>query len=141
MGVSLNFGEFVWFFWGFLFFIFFPFLLFEGFVWGRRNKTSEIGCCGICPKSGGFGGFSVVFVLVSFEEAPLSDGVVVDSLPTKSVPSEQQLLLFDEALLALLLLLLGFVTISFCKTFHKKKNKKKKKRFKFITLGNLLFFY
>lgn len=47
-----------------------------------------------------------------FEEALLSDDVVVRSLPTKSVPSEQQLLLSDEALLALLLLL-GFVLIGF----------------------------
>jgi hypothetical protein len=98
------------------FFIYlFPYFL------GRCRRTNTIPLpqkLGICAKSGGFGGFRVVFVLVCFEEALLSDVVVVDSLPTKSVPSEQQLLLFDEALLAVLLLLLGFVTISFCKTFH-----------------------
>jgi hypothetical protein len=110
----------------------------RGLFGDEERKPEKLGACGICPKSGGFAGFRVVFVLVCFEEALLSDDVVVYSLPTKSVPSQQQLLLFDKALLALLLLLLGFFTISFCKAFHKKK--KKKKRFKFITLGNLLFF-
>ncbi len=148
MGVSLNFGGFFGFFGGWggggaresLFFFFWcPSFFLRGLFGDEERKPEKLGACGICPKSGGFAGFRVVFVLVCFEEALLSDDVVVYSLPTKSVPSQQQLLLFDEALLALLLLLLGFVTISFCKTFHKKKTKKKK-RFKFITLGNLLFF-
>jgi hypothetical protein len=141
LGVSLNFGGFFGFFWGGeggggSFFC--PCLFLWGLFGVEERKPEKLGACGICPKSGGFAGFRVVFVLVCFEEALLSDDVVVYSLPTKSVPSQQQLLLFDKALLALLLLLLGFFTISFCKTFHKKK--KKKKRFKFITLGNLLFF-
>ncbi len=113
------------FFLGFFFFFFFPSFFLRGSFGDEERKPRKLGVVVFAPSPAVLGASVLFSYFVRFEEALLSDGVVVDSLPTKSVPSEQQLLLFDEAILALLLLLLGFVTISFAKHFTRRRRRRR----------------